>query len=148
MVDHVELIAEQILPVQTPVNRQGLTQQPRATGLPGNPLHRLHGPDQDCRGMAFRLGDHVHAAVHPVDQVDIGIAGRPKHRLRANRTPPARMRSLVMRANIGLDFNNTSDARTSRQDMHQIGAQQFPRDGHRVALVKGSRQHAHGFRRR
>src|SRR5689334_12611622 len=50
----------------------------RARPAPPHPwdsLQWFQSADQDASGAALRLGDHVEAFVHAVDEVDVGVSG-------------------------------------------------------------------------
>lgn len=74
--------------------------------------HRLQGAQQDAAGQAFLLASDVHAVIHSVDRVHIGMAGRSEEHKVARRGSAMRMcrrvRRVVVRAKVGLDLDNAS----------------------------------------
>ena len=77
----VKIVAQQIVPVQPPVNLHRLAKEAGAAGPARHIAHRLKGAQQHSGGMTFAFCHHVHAVIHPVDEIDIGAARRTKHNL-------------------------------------------------------------------
>ena len=94
--------------------------------------HRLNGSQQHGGRMPFALRHHVHAVIHPVDEIDVGVARRTEHDLCPLGQSLGRMRRQIMRAEIRLHLHNPANA----FPVDQIFAQQFPRNHNRVPVVK------------
>ena len=79
----VEIVADQVVCVEAPVNVHRLTEQSRALGSAIDISHRLDGPQQHSGSVPFVLGHDIHAVVHAVDHVDVGMPGWPEHDFRS-----------------------------------------------------------------
>ena len=75
--------------IKPPIDLQRPAEQARPLRAALDISDRLERADQDRRGMSLGLGDHVHAMMDAIDQVDVGEAGRTEHDLGA-RGPAAR----------------------------------------------------------
>ena len=128
----VKIVTEQVVRVQAPVNVQRAAEQAGTAGPAPDMAHRLDGAQQDGGRMTFALRHHVHAVIHPVDEIDVGVARRTEHDLGPLGQPPGRMRREIVRAEIRLHLHNPADA----FPVDQIFAQQFPRNHNRVPVVK------------
>ena len=82
--------------------------------------------------MAFTLGDHVHAVIHAIDEIDIGMARRTEHHLRPFRESPGRMGGEVVRPEVRLHLDNPADAFA----VDEMFAEQFLRDRDGVPVVE------------
>ena len=94
------------------------------------------GDAETLAGMAFAIGHNVHAVVHAVNQVYVGVARRPEHRLVARGQPARGVRGQVMRSEVGFDLDDAADSRQSVRDMHQQLAEQVLCDGLCVAVIE------------
>src|SRR5690348_7997492 len=74
-----EFVASQVGAVETAVNGERAADQAGAVGALGDTRQRLQAANQNCRRIAHWPGDEVEAVMHPVDEVNIGIAGRAEH---------------------------------------------------------------------
>lgn len=79
--------------------------------------------DEHAAGAIFRFGYDVQAVVHAVDQVDVGMAGRPENHFRARSDAAEGVGGGVGKAQIGLRLDDTGNG----VSMHQIGAEERPR---------------------
>ena len=60
--------------------------------------------------MPFTLGHHVHAVVHPIDEINVGMPRRSKHHFGASSKSFGGMRREIMRPEVSLDFDDAADA--------------------------------------
>jgi hypothetical protein len=81
--------------------------------------------------------------VHAVDEIDIGMAGRAEHGLGPRREPLGGVRGQIVRAQVGLDFDDAAAALDAVVYMHQVLAQQRPRHGQCLGGIEGARQLFH-----
>ena len=83
---------------------------PRAPGLRrrmrGIPSSGSSGADQDASRAALRLGDHVQALVHAVDEVHVGVAGLAEHHASAGSDAAPGMRCAILKAQVGFRFDD------------------------------------------
>jgi predicted NUDIX family NTP pyrophosphohydrolase len=93
--------------------------------------------------MALPFGDHVHAVMHPVDEVDVRVAGRTEHHLRSRRESARRVRGQIMLAQVGFDLNDSADAANAVDNVNQVAAQKVPGDFDCRAVIKLTRQRLH-----
>jgi hypothetical protein len=92
-------------------------------------------------GDAVRLGDEVHAVVHPVDQIDVQEAGRTEHDRGARRGAAARVRGGVADAQVRFDLDDARDARRiCAAATDEELAEQLARDGRRRPRVEAARE--------
>src|SRR5579864_2404585 len=87
-------------------------------------LQRFHGAEQNASGAAFRLGHHVQALVHAVDEVHIGVAGLAEQHARARSDAAPGVRRPVLETQVGFRLDDPAGSRP----VHQDGSQQRARD--------------------
>jgi len=139
-----EVVAEQVVRIQSFVDTHGTTQQARALRSPLDVFDWFNRSQQYGRRMALALGDDVHAPVDAVYQIDIRAAGRPEHHASTRGEPLGGVRRQIVRPQVGLDFDDPPDEIESIQAVNELFAQQFPRNEDRVAVVKRAWQFSHG----
>ncbi len=71
--------------------------------------------------------------MHPVDEVDVGVAWRAVHRSVALGAPAAGVRGLVLFPNIALDLDDAPGKTLTTQHPHQPPPKQVTSHGERVA---------------
>jgi len=73
---------------------------------------RVKGPQEHTACQAVSLATDVHAEVHPIDGIQISVSSRPKeHKISGCRTAMgmrSRIRLIIVRSQISLDFDNPS----------------------------------------
>lgn len=106
----MEIVAQQIARIEPFINSHRAAQQAGALRPTFDSLHWFKRSQQDRRTVSFLFRDHVHAMMHPVDQVNISMAGRPKHDTGPFSEPLGRMRREIVRPKICLHFHNPPDA--------------------------------------
>ncbi|MCU1294961.1 MAG: hypothetical protein JWP08_3811 [Bryobacterales bacterium] len=72
----------------------------------GKSRQRFDRSDQDAACSAFRLGHHVQAFVHAVDEIDVSTARRTEDDLGALCEAPGRVRGEVAFPEVGFGFHN------------------------------------------
>ena len=102
---------------------------PGPPGAPGAgqllPLDDLAGPQQHRRRAAVGGADQVHAEVHAVGEVDIGVAGRAEHHRVPLGLPPVRMRGGIGRARVRLDLGEPDRDQAGRGLVLEDAAEQI-----------------------
>jgi len=93
--------------------------------------------------MAFGLGDDIHAEIHPVNEIDVGVAGWTEHYFRPRSAASRRMRRKVVRSEVGFGLDDPADAFNTVDDMDEAFPEQFPGDDDGVAVVESARQFLH-----
>ena len=93
--------------------------------------------------VPFVLGNDIHAEVHSVDHVDIGVPGRAEHDLRSFREPLGRMGGEIMRSEVCLDLHDPADAFHAVRSMDQILSEQLSRNDDGVPIIKWTCQFFH-----
>ena len=79
----IEVVADQVVSVEAPVDVHRFTEQPRALGSAIDIFHRLDGPQQHSGPVPFVLGYDIHAVVHAIDHIDVRMPGWPEHDFRS-----------------------------------------------------------------
>jgi len=115
-------------------------QPARAVGGLRNPLHRFQRSDKHAAGDAFRAGDEVKAFVHPVDQVNVGVARRAENDLRSRREASSGVGGFVFLPQVRFHFDDPRGALT----VNQQAAKQVRCDFFRRARIKPPGQY-HDF---
>ena len=86
-------------------------------------MRRFERADQYRVCDAFRLADEVQAPVDPVRAVDVGVAGRPEHRLVALRPTAIAVRRRVFVV-VGLELDDDpADAVDKQCRPDQLGGE-------------------------
>ena len=102
---------------------------PRGPGAPGAgqllPLDDLACPQQYRRRAAVGGADQVHAEVHAIGEVDVGVAGRAEHHRVPLGLPPVRMRGGIGRARIRLDLGEPDRDQAGRGLVLEDAAEQI-----------------------
>ena len=80
----------------------------------------LHRSNQDCRGKFFPLRHDVKTMVHPVNKIDVGATGRAKHDVRSGSPAFRSMARLIVRPDVGFDFNDPAGNNPLPIVAHQI----------------------------
>jgi hypothetical protein len=139
-----KIIAQQIMAIEAFIDLQRPAEQTRPGSLGGNIFHRLEGADQDRGRVSFPLRHHVHAEIHPVDEINIGVARRPEHDARPRRPALGGMRRQIVLAQIRLHLHDFPDAFNAGNLVDEQFPEQFPRDGFGIAVVEAARKFLHG----
>ena len=139
--------------VEGPVDRERLAEPRRpARKIPGRSLdgppaarqllprdHRA-GPQQHGRRGAWRHADDVHAEVHAVGEVHVGVPWRPEHHRVPRRPAPVRVRRGVALAVVGLHLGQPDRdealggfvlehaAEQARRDLRSGPVEELPRE--------------------
>ena len=93
--------------------------------------------------MPFGFGDDIHAIVHAVDKIDVGMTGRSEHDPGAPGQALGGVGGEIMRTKVGFDFHDFADALDTIIVVDKIFAEQFLRDEDGIAIVKGAGQLGH-----
>ena len=96
--------------------------------------------------MTFAFGHDVHAMIHAVDEINVGVAGRAEHGFGACGQTFRRVRGEVVFAEVGFNLDNFADAFNAVALVNQKFSEQFLRDQSGGAVVKHARQFVHGGR--
>ena len=99
-------------------------------------FHRFNRAQQNGGRVALAFGHDVHAMMHAVDDINVGVAGRAEHDLGAFSQAFRRMRGEVVFAEIGFDFDDFADALDAAGMVNEPFSEQFLRDEDGVAVVK------------
>ena len=138
----------QVDTVLGPVDLHGPTETTRTVSRTQKILNRLHGADQHCGSVAFSFGHDVHAGIHPVDQIDVCVAGRPEHDPGPGGDAPGGMGGLVVGAQIGLDFYDPPDPDSPARPVDEKLTEEFPGHGARVPVIERPSQRIARIRRK
>ena len=93
----------------------------------------LKRPDEDAAGGAVGLGDDVEALVHPVDEIDVGMAGGAEDDAGARGESAGGVGSEIADTEVGFDFDDAAGGFVVDENL----AQQVARDGGGGAAVEG-----------
>src|ERR1700680_4335975 len=75
---------------------------------------RFQGTEQDGARLALALTRHVEAVVVAVDEVNVGVTGRPEQYRRAFRITRGSVSGGIVLAEIGFDFDDATGEQGSR----------------------------------
>ena len=112
------------------------------------PRRRFQSPQQHGRRFSLRLRDEVQTVVHPVDEIDVGMARSHEQRFRPGRAAVViGVAGLVAPAHVGLRFRNAARQQLAVPVPHQIRSQQCLRDGNGIAIeeIMGQLRHRASF---
>src|ERR1039458_6424714 len=132
------------MPGPRPCARRGGPRSPvvgMARGGPA-PAHELEpsdwfeGANEDASRDAGWFADQVEALIHPIDEVHIGVARRPKDDLGARSNAARGVGGLVVCAQVGFGFDDDAGGGAVDEDFAEQGAG----DIDSRAGVKGARQ--------
>ena len=132
----IEIVADQVMSIEAPVDAHRFAEQPRALGSAVGILHRLDGPQQHGGRMPFVLRHDIHAVVHAVDHVDVGIPGRTEHDFRPFGESFSRMGGEIMGSEVRLILHNPADAYQAVRWMNEVFPEQLPGDDDRIPVIK------------
>jgi len=135
-ISNEKIVAQQIMPVEVPVYMQGLAKQSWALGPALDVLYGFDCAQQHSGGMAFRFGDNVHAIMHAIDEIDVGMAWWTEHHLGPRGQAFRRMRGKVMNSKVRFDFNNSTYALDAVGGAHEPLAKQFPGNKDCIPVIK------------
>src|SRR5438552_11023131 len=120
---------------------------PRTRSAPAHErlaFERLERAHQHRLGHLGRLAHDVHAVVHAVDEVDVGVAGRAPHHLVPWRAVPARaVRGAVGGATVGLDLDDAARGQARPGLVDEYLPEQRAGDAEGRLEVEGPRELAH-----
>ena len=106
----IEVVADQVVSVEAPVDAHRFTEQPRALGSAIDIFDWLDGPQQHGGRMPFSLRHDIHAVVHTVDHVDVRNPGRTEHDFRSVGESFRGMGGEIMGSEVCLILDNPADA--------------------------------------
>src|SRR5271165_548821 len=92
-----------------------------------DPGQRLDGAEEHAARLALRLTGNVQAVVIAVDEVDVGVSGRPKQHGVARGKSGGGMRSRIFFPQIGFDLNDAGCEARAGIVPHQHLAQKLTR---------------------
>ena len=133
---------EEVLPLVGGQLPRGFSVSQAAQGI--RSVHRGKTPQQYGGGFALRLGDEVETAVHPVDEIDVGVARRAEHGgVAGGLVIAVGMGGLVDGAYIGLCLRDAADHQLPVITPRQIAARQGSGDLNRISRIKLPRKYCH-----
>ena len=135
-----EDVAKKVKPVELFVDSHGAAQQSRALRSTLNIFLGLEGPEKHCGGRPFRLGDDIHAEIHPVDHVDVSMSGRAEHRLRAARPTFGGMGRQIMGTQIRFVLDDPTNSGHAIDNMNEELSEQIDRNLVGRSVIERSRQ--------
>ncbi len=97
-------------------------------------------PEQHGGGEPGRSGDHVHAVVHPVDPVDVGVAGGAEHHRGPRRRPEAGVGGPVGGSVVGLGLDDPGRPPRAAVLVDEQLPEEFPGHHPGVPVEEGARQ--------
>src|SRR5437660_442238 len=131
-----EVVAQQIVSIEAFINSHCAAQERGALGSAREVLDGLDGTEQDGRSVAFSFGHHIHAEVHPVNEIDVRVTGWTEHDFGSVREPFGRVGGEVVLAQVRFDLNDAANALAFRKAMHEICAEQLAGDEDRIPVVE------------
>jgi len=89
-------------------------------------------PEQHCRRRAFHQADQVHAEVHAVGEVHVGVPRRAEHHRVPRGLPPVGVRGGIRLPGVRLDLGELDRDQAGRRLVPKHAAEQVRRDLDRV----------------
>ncbi len=108
--------------VEAAVDAEGFCQAAGAVEAAGERGERAESAEQDAAGGAGGFGDDVEAFVDTVAEIDVGSAGGAEQDTGAGGEASAGVSSGVVRAEVGLHFDNPAGACAVDEDLAEEGA--------------------------
>ena len=102
--------------------------------------HRLHGAQQHASGLSFGHAGNIQAIVIAVNEVHIGMSGRPEEDGIARRASGVSVRRWIFNSEIGFIFDDTAGEQRSSFAANQQLAEQLASYGHRIAIEEFARK--------
>jgi hypothetical protein len=115
-----EPVATKIFTVEAAVDVHGAAKKSRPPGFVSNTSHRFQRAQQHGMWGPGGLSDDVEAIPKAVNQINIGMAGRPEHDFGSPRTPARRMGRKIVRPAIGLGLYDAADSQDVSIGMYQV----------------------------
>ena len=107
-------------------------------------MHRGKTPQQHGGGLTLRLGDEVQAAVHAVNEIDIGVARRAEHGgVAGGLVVAVGVGGLVDGAHVGLGFRDAAHQQLPLIPPNQIAVHKTAGDIHRISCIKIPTKYCH-----
>jgi len=122
--------------VEAFINPHGPAEQTGTLASSFNVFNRLDSTQQDGGCMAFTFGNDVHAKVHSIDHVNVGVTRWAEHDFRSLSQSARGMRRKIVRTKVSLDLHDPTDVLPALRYVHQIFPEQFPGNQDGVAIVK------------
>ena len=142
----VKLLAKEIVGIETFIDLHRFAEQPGSLGSALDVLNGFNGAQEDGSGMPFPFGDDVHAIIHAVNEINIGMAGRTEHDASSLGKALGRMSGEIMWAEVSFDLDNAADSFDAGGGVHEPFSEQFARDKDGVAVIEFARQFLHRHR--
>lgn len=136
--------AEQVVAIQSLVDFERSAKQAGALGPPLNVLNRFQCPEQYGGSLAFGLGHDIHAIVHAINEINVGVAGRAEHRSGPGGESFGRVRGEIMRAQVGFHLDDPADSLEPFDSVNQIFTEQFSGHQRGIPGIKASVKFPHG----
>ena len=102
--------------------------------------HWLHGAKQHAAGLAFRHAGNIQAVVIAVNEVHVGVSGRPEEDGIARSAAGVSVRRRIFGSEIGFVFDDTASEQRASFAADQQLAQQLASHGHRIAIEEFTRK--------
>lgn len=134
----VEVRAFEIVSVQGPVDAHRPAEKPGSVGPAFDVFYWLDRSYEHGAGLSLPLRHDIHAVVHAVDHVDVGMAGGAEHDSCPRSDPSRGMTGLVVGSEIGFDLHDPARSASSVLYVHQERSQEFFRDDDRIPVVEGA----------
>ena len=88
------------------------------------PFNRLDRANEDAAGSPLRLRDEVEAMMDAVDEIDVGVAGRPKDDLGPRRQPGVAVSRLIVAAEVSFTLDDAASDGSSTDSMDDQSPEQ------------------------
>jgi len=132
----VKAIAQQVVCVEAFVDVHCPAKQAGALSSPFDILHRFDRSQQHGGRMTFALGYHIHAVVHSVDQINVGVSRWTEHDFCATGQALGGMCGEIVRSEICLHFYNPADPLPAVRKVNKEFPEQFPGDHNCISIIE------------
>ena len=133
---YVEVLAFEIVAVQSPVDAHRPAEKTGSVGPGFDVLNWLDRSYEHGAGLSLPFRHDIHAVVHAVDHVDVGMAGRSEHDSCPWGDPARGMTGLVVGSEIGFYLHDPARSGSPVCYIHQERSQKFFCDNDRITVIE------------
>jgi hypothetical protein len=133
-------LLQQVHAVQRSIDAQGTAEQPRAPCLVVDAFDGFERAQQHRLRHPFFARDHVEAVPETIDEIHVGVPRRTEQDGVARGLAASGVRGEILGAEIGLGLDDPADAAHAGDSMHEVHADELPRDDERAAGIELPRQ--------
>ena len=138
-----EVVAEEVVTVEAFIDAHGAAEEAGTLRAVREFLHGFESAEENSRGVTVAFGNDIHAVIHPIDEIDVGVTRRAKHDFSAFGESAGGMGGEVVGTEVSLGFDDTANAGHAARLVNEQFTEQFLGDESGVAVVERARQFEH-----